>query len=254
MGRQVLGFTHVFTGIGKTGGIVVDGVSSDVVKVRIDPGRYILRTEKYRERISSFFSALPEHSIVWMVTEERPVNIEIIDIISESVPEGTLKLAYIFTPKRELVKEEKPEWADSFETVFYDSLWEFLRQDVPLVEAYRRAAETIARAFTYLHANLEGRMLINVDYADFLTVTGGSNVGILRLLDRIDFDWHWGLWDRGLVITLVGDDISLKEAHSVLERFQELLREKDIIWGMVVDGNLKGKAQVLALLVKKWGE
>jgi cell division GTPase FtsZ len=56
------------------------------------------------------------------------------------------------------------------------------------------------------------------------------------------------------VITIVKKDVSLKEAHSVLKRFHELLREKDIIWGMTSGEDEKERLAVLTLLVKKWGE
>lgn len=250
----MLNFTHVFVGIGKAGGIVVDGITSDVVKVRINPAYYILRTEKYSQKITSFFSRLPENSIVWAVFEDKPVNIEIVDLISRNLPEGTLSLAYVFTPSRELFEEKKPEWAENFETVFYDSLWEFMKMDIPLGKAYEEAAQLIARAITFLHRSLEGQMIINVDYADFFTVVRGGNVGILRLLSRVDFEWHWGVWDRGIVITLVKKDVILREAHSVLERFHKLLREKDIIWGMASGDDGRNRLEVLTLLVKKWGD
>jgi hypothetical protein len=189
----VLNFTHVFVGVGKAGGIVVDGIASDVVKVRINPGYYILRTEKYSEKIASFFSRLPENSIVWAVFEDKPVNIEIVDLISKNLPEGTLSLAYVFTPSRELFEEKKPGWAENFETVFYDSLWEFMKTNIPLERAYEGAAKLISKAITFLHRSLEGQMIINVDYADFFTVVRGGNVGILRLLSRVDFEWDWGV-------------------------------------------------------------
>lgn len=248
----MIGFTHVFAGIGGVGANVVDGITSDVVKVRVNPGHYLLRTRVYRERITSFFSSLPENTILWIVTEDKPVNVEILQLMTESSPEGSTKLAYVFTPKRELVKEEKPEWADGFDTVFYDSLWEFLDERTPLAEAYEKASGVIARAITHLHKNLESQMLINVDYADFFTVVKGGNVGILRLLRRVDFDWHWGLWDRGIVVTLARDDVALKEAHSVLKRFHDLLRKKDIIWGMATENGIQSRMEILALLVKTW--
>ncbi|WP_367271008.1 hypothetical protein [Thermococcus sp.] len=248
---SMLKFTHVFVGIGGTGGRVVDGVTSDAIRVRINPGLYLLRSEEYGERMRELFSNLPANSIVWVVFEDKPVNEEIAELIVKSVPEGSTPLAYVFTPKRELVAEEKPAWAEGFETVFYDSLWDFLELDVPIQRAYGLAAESISRAFRYLHDSLEGEMLVNVDYADFFATVRGGNVGILRLLRSIDFEWNWGIWDRGIVITLISGGTTLKEAHSVLGRFQELLREKDVIWG-VAEGAVEGM-EVLALLVKGWG-
>ncbi|ASJ01855.1 hypothetical protein A3L09_00555 [Thermococcus profundus] len=250
----MIGFTHVFAGIGGAGSNVVDGITSDVVKVRINPGLYLLRTEAYTTKMRSFFSSLPENSILWIVTEDKPVNAEILRLIAESSPEGTTRLAYVFTPYRELVKEKKPEWASLFDTVFYDSLWEFLDEKKPLSEAYREASGVIARALTSLHFNLEGQMLINIDYADFFAVVKGGNVGILRLLRKVNFDWHWGIWDRGIVMTLVREDVELKAAHSVLKKFHDLLREKDIIWGMTTEKGTPNRMEILALLVKRWGD
>ncbi|WP_010477267.1 hypothetical protein [Thermococcus zilligii] len=250
----MLNFTHVFVGIGKAGGSVVDGIESDVVKVRINPGYYILRTGTYSEKIASFFSRLPENSLVWIVFEDKPVNVEIVKLISENLPEGTMGLAYVFTPSRELFEESKPSWAKNFETVFYDSLWEFLKRDVPLLEAYEEASVVISRALTLLHKSLEGQMVINVDYADFFSTVRGGNVGILRLLGRVDFDWHWGVWDRGIVITIVDEGVALRDAHAVLQRFHDLLKEKDIIWGLISRKTAGTGIETLTLLVREWGE
>lgn len=248
----MIGFTHVFAGIGGVGSKVVDKITLRSIKVNVNPGRYLLKTGEYIKRIPSFFSSLPENSVVWIVTENKPVNIEILDLIVKSVPEDATKLAYIFTPRKELVKEKKPEWADLFDTVFYDSLWEFFDERKPLREAYDKASEKIARAMDCLLNNLDGQMLINVDYADFFAVVKGGNVGILRLLSSVDLNWHWGIWDRGIVITLARDDVALKEAHAVLGSFHDILKEKDIIWGMVTDNKVENRMEVIALLVKGW--
>ena len=250
----MIGFTHVFVGIGGAGSKVVNAINLDSIKVTVNPGRYLLRTEEYLRRIPLFFSAVPEDSILWILTEDKPINVEILETIINSVPEGTTKLAYVFTPARELVEEEKPPWAGPFDTVFYDSLWEFFDERKPLSEAYEEASGSIARALSALIRNLEGQMLINVDYADFFSVVRGGNVGIIRLLRSVDLSWHWGIWDRGIVITLTRDDVALKEAHEVLAMFQEILRKKDVIWGMVTDKDVKNRMEVIALLVKEWGE
>lgn len=248
----MIGFTHVFAGIGGAGSKVVDKITLRSIKVNINPGRYLLRTGEYIRRIPAFFSSLPENSIVWIVTENKPVNIEILNLIVESVPEKATKLAYIFTPRKELVKEEKPAWVDPFDTVFYDSLWGFFDERKPLGVAYDEASEKIARALSYLLDNLDGQMLINVDYADFFAVVKGGNVGILRLLSSVNLNWHWGIWDRGIVITLARDDVALKEAHAVLGRFHGILKEKDIIWGVVTHNNVENRMEVIALLVREW--
>jgi len=250
----VVGFTHVFVGIGGAASKVVNKITVDAVKVTINPGRYLLRTEEYMRRVPLFFSAIPEDSIVWILTEDKPINVEILRLIVNSVPERAIKLAYIFTPARELVEEKKPGWAGLFDTVFYDSLWEFFDDKKPLSEAYDEASGSIARAVSTLIKTLEGQMLINVDYADFFSVVRGGNVGILRLLRSVDLSWHWGIWDRGIVITLAHDDVALKEAHEVLGKFQVILRKKDVIWGMATDREVKSGMEVIALLVREWGE
>ncbi|WP_048811338.1 FtsZ/tubulin family protein [Thermococcus gammatolerans] len=250
----MIGFTHVFVGIGGAGSKVVNEITVDSIKVNINPGRYLLRTEEYMRRVPLFFSTVPEDSIVWILTEDKPINVEILRLIIDSIPEGATRLAYVFTPARELVKEKKPQWAGLFDTVFYDSLWEFFDERKPLSEAYKEASGSIARALSSLIRNLEGQMLINVDYADFFSVVRGGNVGIIRLLRSVDLSWHWGIWDRGIIMTLARDDVALREAHQILEMFQGILRKKDIIWGMVTDKDIKNRMEVIALLVKEWGE
>jgi len=250
----VVGFTHVFVGIGGAASKVVNKITVESVKVTINPGRYLLRTEKYIKRIPLLFSAIPEDSIVWILTEDKPINVEILRLITNSVPRRAIKLAYVFTPARELVEERKPEWAGLFDTVFYDSLWEFFDEKKPLSEAYDEASGSIARVLSSLIKTLEGQMLINVDYADFFSVVRGGNVGILRLLRSVDLNWHWGIWDKGIVITLAHDDVALREAHEVLGKFQGILRKKDVIWGMVTDREIKSRMEVIALLVKGWDD
>lgn len=108
--------------------------------------------------------------------------------------------------------------------------------------------------FSRLHYYLETQMLVNIDYADLFNMIRGGNVGILRTLRKVDFGWHWGgIWDRGGLVggILVGKDFPLKDAHGILKRFQDILAEKDIIWGgVVMDENLTREVEILALLVK----
>lgn len=244
-------FTHLFVGIGNAGARIVDRISADgVVRVTINPGHYLLRRGHYEERIREFFSRLPKDTFLWLVFEDKPVNLELVDLILEYSPSGAIRIAYTLTPQRELI-HEKPPWADNFETVFYDSLWDFLKDDIPLGIAFERASVSIAELFSRLYYYLENQMLVNIDYADFFNMVRGGNVGIMRLLDRVDFSWHWGIWERGLIGILVGNDFPLKDAHEILSRFQELLAKKDIIWGIVTDEDIRG-VEILALLVKGW--
>lgn len=246
-------FTHLFAGIGNAGARIVDRISADgVVRVTINPGRYLLRPLEYGERIREFFSRIPKDTFLWLVFEDREINLELVNLIIENSPSDAIRLAYVLTPRRELI-HEKPPWAGSFETVFYDSLWDFLSEDVPLGVAFERASVSIAELFSRLYYYLENQMLINIDYADLFNMINGGNVGIMRLLDRVDFGWHWGIWERGLIGILVGNDFPLKGAHEILSRFQELLAEKDIIWGIVTDENVRG-VEILALLVKGWDD
>lgn len=244
-------FTHIFVGIGSTGARIIEGISADgVVKVTLNPAHYILRPAEYEGRIRKFFSHLPRDTFVWLVFEDKPTNHELREILTESVPEDSIRIAYILTPKRELV-DERPDWASDFETVFYDSLWDFLGEEIPLGIAFDRASVNIAMMFSRLCYYLENQMLVNIDYADLFNMIRGGNVGILRLLNEVNFDWHWGIWERGLIGILVGKDFPLKGAYEILSRFQELLSEKDIIWGLITDENVSG-VEILALLIRGW--
>jgi len=248
-------FTHIFVGIGNTGARIVNSIDIDgAVKVTVNPAYYLLpRFEEYEERLREFFSHIPEDTFLWLVFDDKEINHELRKIITESVPEDTIRLAYVLTPKRELVAGEKPPWAGEFETVFYDSLWDFFEgDDVSLSEAFIGASQRIAEMFSRLYYYLETQMLVNIDYADLFNMIRGGNVGILRLLRKVDFSWHWGIWDRGLIGILVGREFPLRDAHGILERFQEILAEKDIIWGVIMDDDLTKEVEILALLVKGW--
>lgn len=197
------------------------------------------------------FSTLDSDSHIWTILENRKVDLEILEILLDILPSKALKIAYLLTPGKELVFEEKPEWSNEFETVFYDSLWDFLDEKKPLWEAYNKAASTIGGMISRLYYYLDNQMLVNVDYADFLNIIRGGNVGILRSLNSINFDWHWGIWERGLITILAGNDMPLEDVISILKKFQEVLKEKDIIWGIMSDNRAKN-IEVLALLVRKW--
>ncbi|ACJ15822.1 hypothetical protein, conserved [Thermococcus onnurineus NA1] len=248
-------FTHLFVGIGSTGARIVNSIRADgIVKVTVNPAYYLLpRSDKYEERLRNFFSSLPESTFLWLVFDDKEVNHELREIIVSSAPRDTIKLAYVLTPKKELVTEKKPDWANDFETVFYDSLWDFLTDgNISLSLAFQGASKNIAEMFSRLYYYLETQMLVNIDYADLFNMIRGGNVGILRLLDRVDFNWHWGIWDRGLIGILVGREFPLKDAHGILGRFQDILKEKDIIWGVIMEDDLTRDVEILALLVKRW--
>ncbi|ASA77176.1 hypothetical protein [Thermococcus sp. 5-4] len=248
-------FTHLFVGIGNTGARIVNSITADgIVKVTVNPAYYLLpRFDEYEERLRNFFSSLPENTFLWLVFDDKEINHELREIITESAPKDTIKLAYVLTPKKELVTEKKPPWAGDFETVFYDSLWDFFRSDDASISvAFQGASQSIAEMFSRLYYYLETQMLVNIDYADLFNMIRGGNVGILRLLREVDFGWHWGIWDRGLVGILVGREFPLKDAHGILGHFQEILAEKDVIWGVVMDENLTREVEILALLVKRW--
>ncbi|MDK2913317.1 MAG: hypothetical protein PWQ79_232 [Thermococcaceae archaeon] len=247
-------FNHFFVGIGHAGSLVVEVLDGEGVnRIGINPAYYLLSSSRnYEDRLRNFFSNIPEDSFLWLVFEDKTINLELVSLIMESLPQRVIKLAYVLTPRKELVKKEKPNWADGFETVFYDSFWEFLRSDVPIHQAYSQAARAIGRMFTKLHYYLENEMLVNIDYADLFNMIKGGNVGILRILRGVDFKWHWGIWDRGLIALLIGEEAPLKDAHGILAKFQEILSEKDVIWGVVTDPDLGKEAEILALLVKRW--
>lgn len=248
-------FAHLFVGIGNAGARIVNGITADgVVKVTVNPAYYLLpNSDRYEERLRRFFSRLPENTFLWLIFEDKEVNHELREIIIDSAPGDTIKLAYVLTPGKELAVGKKPPWAKDFETVFYDSLWDFLTDEkASLSAAFEEASRSIADMFSRLHYYLETQMLVNIDYADLFNMIRGGNVGILRTLRKVDFSWHWGIWDRGLVGILVGKDFPLKDAHGILKRFQDILAEKDIIWGVVMDENLTREVEILALLVKGW--
>ncbi|NJE30798.1 hypothetical protein E3E38_07050 [Thermococcus sp. 18S1] len=248
-------FTHLFVGIGGTGARIVNSITADgIVKVTVNPAYYLLpNSERYEERLRNFFSRLPKDTFLWLVFEDKDVNHELREIIIDSAPRDTIRLAYVLTPRKELVDEKKPPWARDFETVFYDSLWDFFTDEsVSLQDAFQGASAGIAEMFSRLYYYLESQMLVNIDYADLFNMIRGGNVGILRLLREVDFTWHWGIWERGLIGILVGNDFPLKGAHSILHSFQEILSEKDVIWGVITDENLNGRVEILSLLVKKW--
>ncbi|ASJ08847.1 hypothetical protein A3L11_06260 [Thermococcus siculi] len=247
-------FTHIFVGIGGTGARIVNSITADgIVKVTVNPAYYLLpNSEKYEERLREFFSRLPENTFLWLVFEDRDVNHELREIIVDSAPRDTIRLAYVLTPRKELVNEKKPPWARDFETVFYDSLWDFLSDDASLQDAFQSASANIAEMFSRLYYYLETQMLVNIDYADLFNMIRGGNVGILRLLHEVDFSWHWGVWERGLIGILVGREFPLKGAHSILRNFQEILSEKDIIWGVITDETIEKDVEIISLLVKKW--
>jgi cell division GTPase FtsZ len=248
-------FTHLFVGIGNAGARIVNNIHADgTVRVTVNPAYLLMpRARVYESKLREFFSHLPKNTFLWLIFEDKEVNHFVREIILESVPSDTINIAYVLTPRRELVMEEKPPWADEFETVFYDSLWDFFHgDDEPLKAAFYSASKSIADMFSRLHYYLETQMLVNIDYADLFNMIKGGNVGIIRLLRKVDFDWHWGIWERGLIGILVGKEFPLMNAHRILKNFQEILSEKDVIWGVVIDESLDREVEILALLVKKW--
>ncbi|WP_048058253.1 hypothetical protein [Pyrococcus yayanosii] len=243
----------IFVGIGGAGIRVVWGIRGPFRKLSIDTSGYIFNRRILIEKIREVFGTLEKGSHLWLIFEDKEINIEIVEHIIDSTPSDVIRLAYILSPGKELVFEEKPPWALNFETVFYDSLWEYLsgKEKKPLWQAYNEAAISLGDMFTKLYGYLAGNMLVNVDYADFLEMVRGGNVGILRLLQRVDFEWHWGVWERGLINIMAGRGVPLRDVHEILRRFQEILKEKDIIWGVRTDDGFKG-LEILALLVRKW--
>ncbi|ASJ12064.1 hypothetical protein [Thermococcus thioreducens] len=251
----MVSFTHLFVGIGNTGARIVNSITADgAVKVTVNPAYYLLpRSSEYEERLRGFFSRIPENTFLWLVFDDKDINHELREIIVDSTPKDTIKLAYVLTPRKELVVGKRPSWADDFETVFYDSLWDFFAdENVSLSTAFQEASKNIAAMFSRLYYYLETQMLVNIDYADLFNMIRGGNVGILRLLREVDFGWHWGIWDRGLIGILVGKEFPLRDAHGILASFQEILADKDVIWGVVMDENLTREVEILALLVKRW--
>ncbi|AEH24975.1 hypothetical protein PYCH_13030 [Pyrococcus yayanosii CH1] len=232
---------------------MVWGIRGPFRKLSIDTSGYIFNRRILIEKIREVFGTLEKGSHLWLIFEDKEINIEIVEHIIDSTPSDVIRLAYILSPGKELVFEEKPPWALNFETVFYDSLWEYLsgKEKKPLWQAYNEAAISLGDMFTKLYGYLAGNMLVNVDYADFLEMVRGGNVGILRLLQRVDFEWHWGVWERGLINIMAGRGVPLRDVHEILRRFQEILKEKDIIWGVRTDDGFKG-LEILALLVRKW--
>ncbi len=248
-------YIHIFVGIGNAGSRVVNNIHADgAVRVTINPAYLLMpRAGEYESKLREFFSKVPKNTFLWLIFEDKEANHIAREIIVDSVPSDTVNLAYVITPKRELVMEDKPEWADDFQTVFYDSLWEFFgNSDEPLATAFYTASKSIADMFSRLHYYLESQMLVNIDYADLFNIINGGNVGILRILRKVDFRWHWGVWERGLLGILVGKEFPLMNAHRILKNFQEILSEKDIIWGVIIDDNLEKEVEILALLVKRW--
>ncbi|MBP1912131.1 hypothetical protein J2747_001424 [Thermococcus stetteri] len=103
-------FTHLFVGIGGTGARIVNSITADgIVKVTVNPAYYLLpNSERYEERLRNFFSRLPKDTFLWLVFEDKDVNHELGEIIIESAPRDTIRLAYVLTPRKELVDEKKP--------------------------------------------------------------------------------------------------------------------------------------------------
>lgn len=253
----MISFTHIFVGIGNSGIRIVKNIEvPNAVKVFLDSSYYLFDKKKFSfvNQIKNFFSSLSEDTIVWIIFEDKPINIDIVNLINDSLPEKVVRLAYVLSPYKELVLEEKPEWACNFETVFYDSLSEFLSAytSVPLEDAFNAASKQIGVMFSKLYYYLENQMLVNIDYADLFNMIKGGNIGILRILRKVNFEWNWGIWDRGLISIMVGKKVSLRNAHEILEKFQNLLREKDIIWGVRMNEELDNEIEILALLIKRW--
>ncbi|WP_461865768.1 hypothetical protein [Thermococcus sp.] len=252
---MLISFNHIFVGIGNNGVRVVDKINIDsVIRVTINPAYYLAscKSAEYMDRTKSFFSSIPKNTMLWLIFENKPINLEIVDLIINNTPEDVIKLAYILTPEKELVKENKPKWAENFETVFYDSLWEFMSGEKTINFAFEHATYQIGNMFSKLYYYLENEMLVNIDYADLFNMIRGGNIGILRMLTNVDFNWHWGIWERGLISILVGKEVPLKYAHQILSHFQEILSERDIIWGIQVANNLEEEIEILALLTKRW--
>ncbi len=254
---MLISFNHIFVGIGNSGVRIVDKINIDsAVRVTINPAYYLAshKAVEYINRIESFFSSIPKNTMLWLIFEDKPINLEIANLITSNTPEDVIKLAYTLTPEKELVEENKPKWAGNFETVFYDSLWEFMSREKTVNLAFEYATHQIGSMFSKLYYYLENEMLVNIDYADLFNMIRGNNVGILRMLNTVDFNWHWGIWERGLISILVGKEVPLKHAYHILSHFQEILSEKDIIWGVRVANGLEKEIEILALLTKRWSD
>ncbi|ACS89495.1 MAG TPA: hypothetical protein HA302_03805 [Thermococcaceae archaeon] len=248
-------FPHIFIGIGSNGNRVVQNINIEKIsKLSINPSYYLLGKFPFRQKLRDLFQKVPNDAILWVVFENKPINLEILSVLLEYLPENPLKLAYVLSPEKELIHDQKPPWAQEFDTVFYDSLWESLHdyRDASLEMAFQMATQNIGTMFTRLHYYLENQMLVNVDYADFFNMVRGNNIGILRLLSKVNFEWHWGVWDKGLINILVGENVPLSDAHRILSNFQKFLKEKDIIWGIKMEEGLNDHIEILSLLVKRW--
>ena len=253
----MVSFTHIFVGIGNSGIRVVKNMNiPNAIGVTLDSSYYLLNRKRpsFVKQIRDFFGSLNDDTIIWIIFEDKPINIEIVNLINYSLPKKVIRIAYVLSPYRELIYERKPEWADNFETVFYDSLSEFLDvyTSIPLEDAFNAASKQIGIMFSKLYYYLENQMLVNIDYADLFNMVKGGNIGILRILRKVDFEWNWGIWDRGLISIMVGKNVPLKSAHEILRKFQYLLREKDIIWGVRMNKELDNEIEILALLIKRW--
>lgn len=251
----MLPFNHIFIGIGNNGSLIVRNIKvSDARRIIVDTSDYLLDKRTFVESVAEFSKKIPENAIMWLIFENKPVNIEIARLMDFYAPRDVVRFAYVLSPYIELVTMKRPAWTKGFETVFYDSLWEVLKdyRDASIKDAFQHAGKRIGEMLSKLYHYLENDMLVNVDYADFFAMVKGGNVGIIRLLHEVDFGWHWGIWDRGLISIRAGKNVPLTHAHTVLHRFQDILKEKDVIWGVQIDENVSDDVEVLALLVKKW--
>ncbi|WP_204266920.1 hypothetical protein, partial [Citrobacter youngae] len=48
------------------------------------------------------------------------------------------------------------------------------------------------------------------------SVTKGGDVGILRLLNNVNFELHWGVWERGLINILANKSVPLESVTKIL--------------------------------------
>ncbi|BAA31064.1 hypothetical protein [Pyrococcus horikoshii] len=242
----------IFVGIGGYGTRIAFSIRYGK-RIYINPTGYLFLKNEFLEKLEDILWGIQQNSTLWLIFENKGINVDIVNEIIERAPNDVVRFAYVISPGKELVLEEKPQWAEDFETVFYDSLWEFLKgkEKKPIWKAYDEAALAIGNMFTKLYEYLNSQMLVNVDFADFIQITKGGNVGILRLLNNVNFEWHWGVWERGLINILANKSVPLESVTKILARFQEILKEKDIIWGVKMDESIEN-LEILALLVKKW--